>query len=248
MCIRDRVQGVSSGSGSSGPPRGACSKSVQHTTSPGAGTEPGSGTLPRPIPPVSRTTRPPAPSYATNSPGCGRPSGRARWSLVPAVRCGVSSVRTVTSGRGRGTFASVYSISTSVTGPAKASPASRRSAITSGSSNASWASSWAWAVSRVASLRAAVTASSRRGCGGSPARTRSRCAVYDQRSRRQRSATWAPSGRARSRSRPRQTASQVGRSCAARSSRIAPSAAASSARADAKRCGSASRSAVRARS
>ena len=78
-------------------------------------------------------------------------------------------MRTVTSGRGLGRLPSLYAITTSVTSPANASPASRRPAITSGSSSASWASRRACSRSRAASLFAAVTASSRRGCGGSPA-------------------------------------------------------------------------------
>ena len=47
------VHGVASGSGSAGPPRGACSNSVQHSRSPFSGTDPGFGSLPWPMPPVS---------------------------------------------------------------------------------------------------------------------------------------------------------------------------------------------------
>ncbi len=144
---------------------------------------------------------------------------------------------------------SVYVISTSVTEARNASPASRRPASTSGSSSASCASNWACAVSREASFWAAVTASSRRGCGGSPERTRSRWPVNDHRSRDQRSSARAPSGSSRSRSSPRHTASQVGSITRASSERISRSAPLSSAsRASAASPSSADANAVRARS
>ena len=218
--------------GQLGPPRCSCSNSVQQIRSPLSGTEPGRRVLAAPhlVQAAAATRRAVLGSYATNS-GLLRLAVQGAVHLRPLARGAGRSSRADGDqrARARALGLSPYAMTTSVTSPANASPASRRPAITSGSSSASLRLQLG--LRALARRRACWRRSPRRRGAAAAARPRHPVAVAGERP-----AVARPARRRRARPRAAPAAgpgratppSQVGRmSCSASSSRISRSAAVS---------------------